>query len=107
MRLQHAPPHGAAQYNEALLSAALDGVAEALLGLEGTAVPEEALLGLLGPPVLGLLRASARIAAPIRSRALSLLLRTLDSYRDPSLRGAPGQVRLETFCSPPSTSTST
>ena len=47
-------------------------------------MPEEAVLGLLGPPLLGLLRASARVSAPIRSRALHLLLRTLDAFRDPS-----------------------
>lgn len=60
-------------------------------------MPEEAVLGLLGPPLLGLLRASTRVSAPIRSRALHLLLRTLDAFRDPSLRGAPGQVQAKPF----------
>ena len=82
------------QYNEALLLAALGGIEEALLETQGRAVPEEAVLGLLGPPVLGLLRANAKISAPIRSRALNLLLHIIVRFPHPSLCGAPGQVQI-------------
>ena len=71
------------QCSEQLLLTALEGIAAALLGASWDTPPEEALLGLLGPPVLGLLDESARIGTPVRNQALRLLNAVILSFREP------------------------
>ncbi len=81
------------QCSEQLLLAALEGIAGALLDTDWEAAPEQALLGLLGPPVLGLLDEGARIGTPVRNQALRLLNAVILSFREPRLCGSSQQVR--------------
>lgn len=82
------------QSNEHLLKAALDRIALAMLGPSLKEYPSEEHLAILGEPLLGLLDENARIAAPVRRKALDLLARVICSVRDPPFSATANQVLL-------------
>ncbi|KAK9917271.1 hypothetical protein WJX75_002601 [Coccomyxa subellipsoidea] len=81
--------------NELLLKTALDRIALAMLGPGLSEYPSEEHLALLGDPVMGLLDDGARIAAPVRRRALDLLSRVICSVHDPPFSANSGQMEMD------------
>lgn len=65
-----------------------------MLGPGLSEYPSEEHLALLGDPVMGLLDDGARIAAPVRRKALDLLSRVICSVHDPPFSASSGQVLL-------------
>ncbi|BDA50698.1 hypothetical protein COCOBI_16-3740 [Coccomyxa sp. Obi] len=81
--------------NEHLLKTALDRIALAMLGPSLKEYPSEEHLALLGEPLLGLLDENARIAAPVRRKALDLLARVICSVRDPPFSATANQMDMD------------